>query len=169
MRLQILRCKDSVLKSLSQSGLAERERGGCRSAEPRIDQNSSSPGKTYNRRGGRLRDGQDYGLISWAAQNICHHESKISTSENSSQSSKRMLRGGFFLWFLLCPICLICDSECGGFTSVPVRCGLLFHLPSFHFMSRLCYCCNVQYFLDILALLLIFISDYLDFQSLFLQ
>lgn len=81
-------------KSLSQSGLAERERDGCRSAEPRVDQNSSSPGKTYNRRGGRLRDGQDYGLISWAVQNICHHESKISTSENSSQSSKRMLRGG---------------------------------------------------------------------------
>lgn len=35
-------------------------------------------------------------------------------------------------------------------------------------MSRHYYCCNVQYFLDILALLLIFISD-IDFQRLFLQ
>lgn len=169
-------------KSLSQSRLAECKCDGCRSAEPKRDQNSSSPKTTYNRRGRRLKDVWDYGLISWAVQNICHHEDKISITiwsrvlneEHSSQSSKRMLSGGSYCGFCLCLVCLVCDSECGCFTNVPVWCDLLFlssstfHLPSYRVMSRHYYCCNVQYFLDILALLLIFISD-VDFQRLFLQ
>lgn len=97
-------------KSLSQSRLAERKCDGCRSAESKRDHNSPSPKTTYNQKGRRLKDVWDYGLISWAVQNICHHENKISITiwsrvlneEHSSQSSKRMLSGGSYCGFCLC-------------------------------------------------------------------